>query len=309
MLKRDKFSKDSEAWCNLNKPELSEEEVDIVVFGIPFDGGVSYRSGAADGPSVLRENTFTSTPYTERFESMDQLKVYDAGDFKDVNRDTLFKEIEEYVCHLAKNDIFFTAIGGDHSVTIPIEAGIDKALKEEWGIIHIDAHFDLCDSLNGDRLSHGSVQRRALELKNIKSTDNIFFLGIRSIERDEFVFKEKNHITVESAYDCHKFGIGQIADKVVRKMNKYKKIYITLDIDCLDPGFAPGTGTPQFGGLYSRQVLELLEVLFERLNIIGFDVVEVAPSLDPSLTSMFAARRIITECWGHFARKIGKLRG
>lgn len=309
MLKRDKFAKDSEAWCNLNRPDLSEKEVDIVVFGIPFDGGVSYRSGAADGPSVLRENTFASTPYTEHFECLDELKVYDAGDFKDVNRDTLFKEIEDYVCELVKNNIFFTAIGGDHSVTIPIEAGIDKALNEEFGIIHIDAHFDLCDSLNGDPLSHGSVQRRALELKNIKSTENIFFVGIRSIEADEFAFKESNKITVQSSYNCHKFGIENIANEVVEKMSKYKKVYITLDIDCLDPGFAAGTGTPQFGGLYSRQLLELLEILFEKLNIIAFDVVEVAPSLDPSLTSMFAARRIITESWGNFARKIGKIRG
>lgn len=309
MLKRDKFAKDSEAWCNLNKPELSEKDVDIVVFGIPFDGGVSYRSGAADGPSVLRENTFTSTPYTEHFECMDELKVYDAGDFKDVNRDALFKEVEDYVCELVKNNTFFTAVGGDHSVTIPIEAGIDKALDEEFGIIHIDAHFDMCDTLNGDPLSHGSVQRRALELKNIKGTDNIFFIGIRSIEPDEFAFKEKNNITVQSAYNCHKFGIEKIANEVVSKMSKYNKVYITLDIDCLDPGFAPGTGTPQFGGLYSRQVLELLEILFEKLDIIAFDVVEVAPSLDPSLTSMFAARRIITESWGHLARKTGKLRG
>jgi arginase family enzyme len=114
---------------------------------------------------------------------------------------------------------------------------------------------------------------------------------------------------VQSSYSCHKLGIEKIAYEVAEKMSKYSKVYITLDIDCLDPGFAPGTGTPQFGGLYSRQVLELMEILFEKLNIIAFDVVEVAPSLDPSLTSMFAARRIITESWGHFARKIGKLRG
>lgn len=309
MLTRDQFAKDSGAWCNLNKPESSEKEVDIVVFGIPFDGGVSYRSGAAEGPSVLRENTFTSTPYNEHFESMDQLKVYDAGDFKGEDRDALFKEIEEYVCELVKNNVFFTAIGGDHSVTIPIQAGIDKALDEPFGIIHIDAHFDICDHINGDHLSHGSVQRRALELKNIQGTDNIFFIGIRSIEPDEFEFKQKNNLTVQSAYNCHKIGIEKIANEVVAKMKKFKKVYITFDIDCLDPGFAPGTGTPQFGGLYSRQALELLEILFKELNIIAFDVVEVAPGLDPALTSMFAARKIITESWGHFARKIGKLRG
>ena len=108
---------------------------------------------------------------------------------------------------------------------------------------------------------------------------------------------------MKSAYDCHKFGIEKAAENAVEKMSKFGKIYITLDIDCLDPAFAAGTGTPQFGGLYSRQLLDLLEILFDRLNIIAFDVVEVAPALDPSLTSMFAARKIITECWGYRAKK------
>ena len=307
MKNRDKYAKDSGAWCNLNKPELSEKEVDVVVFGIPFDESVSYRSGASDAPSVLRKNTFTSTPYTERFESIADLKVYDAGDFRTVTREELFSDVTEYVSDLVKNNIFFTAIGGDHSVTIPIEAGIDKALEEQFGIIHIDAHFDLCDTLGGDPLSHGSVQRRALELNNIEGLDNLYFVGIRSIEPDEYAFKEQNHINVASAYACHKIGIQKIAEDVIAEMTKFNKVYITLDIDCLDPAFAAGTGTPQFGGLYSRQLLDLLEILFNELNIIAFDVVEVAPVLDPSLTAMFAARKIITECWGHHARKIGIL--
>ena len=307
MLERDQFAKDSGAWCGLNKPDMSEKEADLVVFGIPFDKGVSYRAGASKGPSVLRENTFCSTPYTEQFESFVGLNVYDAGDFKGDDRDKLFEEVTAYVCDLVKNNIFFTAVGGDHSVTIPIEAGIDRALQEEFGIIHIDAHFDLCDTLNGDALSHGSVERRALDLKNIGGTDNLYFVGIRSIEPDEYAFKEKNHINVQNAFNCHKLGMEKVAEDVVAKMSRFGKVYITLDIDCLDPAFAAGTGTPQFGGLYSRQVLELLDILFDKLNIIAFDVVEVAPGLDPSLTSMFAARKIITESWGHYARKIGKI--
>lgn len=307
MKNRDKFAKDSGAWCNLNKPDLSEKDVDVVVFGIPFDEGVSYRSGASDAPLVLRKNTFTSTPYTEHFESITDLKVYDAGDFRTVTREELFTDVTDYVCDLVKNNIFFTAVGGDHSVTIPIEAGIDKALNEQFGIIHIDAHFDLCDTLGGDPLSHGSVQRRALELNNIDGLDNMYFIGIRSIEPDEYEFKEKNHINVASSYACHKIGIQKIAEDVIAEMSKFNKVYITLDIDCLDPAYAAGTGTPQFGGLYSRQLLDLLEMLFKDLNIIAFDVVEVAPVLDPALTSMFAARKIITECWGHHARKIGIL--
>ena len=307
MLLKDEYAKDSGVWCSLNRPDLSEKEVDVVVFGIPFDEGVSYRSGASEGPSVLRKNTFSSTPYTEQFESIAEMKVFDAGDFKGESREKLFEEVTDYVGELVKNGVFFTAVGGDHSVTIPIEAGIDKALNEQFGVIHIDAHFDLCDTLCGDPLSHGSVQRRALDLKNIGGTDNLYFIGIRSIEPDEYEFKQKNKINVTSSYDCHKYGIRKAAEDAVAKMSRFGKVYITLDIDCLDPAYAAGTGTPQFGGLYSRQLLDLLEILFRELNIIAFDVVEVAPALDPSLTSMFAARKLITECWGYHAKKIGIL--
>lgn len=307
MLKRDKFAKDAETWCGLNRPELSEKEADVVIFGIPFDKGVSYRGGASRGPAVLRENTLCSTPYTERFACMDGLNVYDGGDFVDAEREELFQEIRDYTCSLVRDGVFFTMVGGDHSVTIPVEAGIDDALSEPFGIIHIDAHFDLCDTLGGDRLSHGSTERRALQLSNIEGLENLYFVGIRSIEPDEYEFKKKNRIQVKSAWDCHHQGMESVAEDVVAAMSRFSKVYITLDIDCLDPAFAAGTGTPQFGGLYSRQVLTLLEMLFERLNIIAFDVVEVAPPLDPSLTSMFAARKIITECWGFQAKKLGKL--
>lgn len=307
MRKRDEFAVNSQTWCGLNKPELSEEEADIVIFGIPYDKGVSYRGGAAQGPAVLRENTLCSTPYTERFECMDSLKVYDGGDFTGEDRDALFREIADYTAGLVKEGRFFTMVGGDHSVTIPVEAGIDQALSEPFGIIHIDAHFDLCDSLGGDRLSHGSTERRALELSNITGVESLYFVGIRSIEPDEYAFKKENPVQVKSAWDCHREGMEAVAADVVEKMSRFSKVYITLDIDCLDPAFAAGTGTPQFGGLYSRQVLALLEALFENLPIIGFDVVEVAPPLDPSLASMFAARKIITECWGFQAKKLGKL--
>ena len=308
MRKRDEFAMNPETWCNLNKPELSEEKSDIVIFGIPYDKGVSYRGGASEGPGVLRANTLCSTPYTEQFECMDELNVHDAGDFVGEDRDVLFKEVQDYVAELVKKGIFFTMVGGDHSVTIPVEAGVDQGLCEPFGIIHIDAHFDLCDTLGGDRLSHGSTERRALELSNIHGSENLYFVGIRSIEPDEYEFKKNNNVQVKSAKECYQEGIEAVAKDVVEKMGRFKKVYITLDIDCLDPAFAAGTGTPQFAGLTSRQVLTLLEILFEKLNIIAFDVVEVAPPLDPSLTSMFAARKIITECWGFQAKKWGKLK-
>ena len=113
---------------------------------------------------------------------------------------------------------------------------------------------------------------------------------------------------VKTAYDCFRDSIEFVAADCVAAMSKFDKVYLTFDIDALDPGYAAGTGTPQFGGLTPRMCLTLLETLFRSLNIIGFDIVEVAPALDPSLTSMFAARKLLTEMWGFWAEKMGKLK-
>lgn len=305
MRKVDDMIKDTGIWAGLNKPDLPLEEADIVVFGIPYDGGVSFRSGAKAAPNALREITYTIPPTTEHFESIAELKVVDLGDFTGKTRDIIFEKVKENVYNLVKKEKFFTMIGGDHSTTIPVQRGIDKALDEPFGIIHIDAHFDLCNRLEGDDLSHGSTERRALELKNVTDSGSLFFIGIRSIENDELEFMNSNKINVINAYEFNKLGVEKVVKQAKEKMGRFKKIYITLDIDCLDPAYAAGTGTPQFGGLTSRQLLDLLYGLFD-LPVIGLDVVEVAPSLDPSLTALFAARKIITECWGHQLRKIKK---
>jgi agmatinase len=273
------------------------------VCGIPFDGGVSFRAGAKDAPKALREITYTIDPVTEHFENMEGLKVLDIGDAEGETREEIFQRAEQvaYIC--TKAGKLMTFIGGDHSTTIPVLWGIDKALEEPFGIIHIDAHLDLCDEMDGDRLSHGSTERRALELKNIPDTDSIYFLGIRSAESEEVKFLQKNKINLSGAREIRHLGVGRVLEKVMGIMSGFSKIYITIDIDALDPAYAPGTGTPQFGGLDSREMLDLLHGLFE-LPVIGFDVVEVAPSLDESKIALFAARKIITECWGHHWRKM-----
>lgn len=306
MQVKNEFAKNPQVWCGLNRPQLTEDQADVVVFGIPFDGGVSYRGGAAQAPEVLRENTLCSTPSTERLAYYEDLQVVDAGDFEGP-RDQIFAEVQAFVADLVRKGIRFTMVGGDHSVTIPVERGINDAVHEDFGIIHIDAHMDLSFALEGDPLSHGSTEQRALELEHISSLENLFFIGIRSIEPDEFQFYKQNPIQVKTAYDCYHEGMDRVAAECVARMKKFSKVYITFDIDALDPGFAAGTGTPQFGGLTPRMALTLLEKLFTNLNVIGFDVVEIAPPLDPSLAAMYAGRKLITEGWGYWADQMGKL--
>lgn len=306
MLNKNNNALDPRSWCGLNRPYMSEEEADAVIFGIPFDGGVSFRGGACEAPKVLRENTKCSTPCTERLHYYDDFNVLDIGDFEG-DRDEIFAQVEDKVKELVEKGVRFTMIGGDHSVTIPVERGIDAALEEEFGIIHIDAHMDLCHALDGDLLSHGSTEQRALELRNISGLENLFFIGIRSIEPDEFEFHKANKIQVKTSYDCYHEGIDAVVEECISKMRRFSKVYITFDIDALDPAYAAGTGTPQFGGLTSRMAMTLVQELFTNLNVIGFDVVEIAPTLDDSLAAMFAGRKLVTEAWGAWAESIGKL--
>ena len=300
---KDKHAKSSGVWCGLNRPDLSEKEADIVIFGIAYDRAVSYREGAAKAPGLLIKNTYTMTAFNEDGMSIEKLKVFDGGDVTEQDREKMNREVEDYVCSLVKEGVFFTCIGGDHSVTIPVEAGIDKALDGQFGIIHIDAHLDLVDVFDGDKYSHACVQRRAFEFENIGGPENFYFIGIRSFEPDEIAFISENKVHMKTAKQIYTEGIQAVAADVVEKMKKFPYIYLTIDIDGLDPAYAAGTGTPQCGGLSTRELFYFLEVIFGNLNIIGFDIVEVAPDLDPSLSSMYAARNIIVECWGHYLKR------
>jgi len=303
MKKVQEMIKDNKIWAGLNCPGIPIEKADIVVFGIPYDGGISFRAGSKDAPAELRDITYSIDPTTERLESIVGLKVLDMGDVHGENRDEIFKRAEEIAYQAIKIGKLIAMIGGDHSTTIPVLKGIDKALEEPLGIIHLDAHFDLCNEMGGNELSHGCTERRALELKNVRDIGNIFFVGIRSVETQELSFIYDEKINIIKAMDFRHNGTNKSLKMIKEKMKKFNKIYLTIDIDVLDPAYAPGTGTPKFGGLDSRELLDLLYGLFD-LPIIGFDVVEVAPSLDDSKIALFAARKIIIECWGHYYRKI-----
>lgn len=299
MLLKNSITEDKTIWAGLNHPELPLEEADIAVFGIPYDGGVSFRSGTCEAPQELRKITHTISPTTEDFRDISPVKVKDLGDCVGKDRDEMFAEAEELAYQAVKAGKFFTMIGGDHSVTIPVHRGVNRAVEEDFGIIHIDAHFDLATRCTGTFCPTVPPSGGPPSCPTWGTVTHLYFLGIRSIESDELEFYQNNKINVLSAADVDHLGVPAALERMVSHMKRFSKVYITLDIDCLDPAYAAGTGTPQFGGLTARQLLDLLKGLFDGLNIIGMDVVEVAPRLDPSLAALFAARKIITECWAH----------
>lgn len=285
-------------WAGLNNPALPIEETDAVVLGLPYDGASSYRRGSALAPDRIRSISTHIPPTTEEGGLLTSLKLRDLGNMEpgSLSQKAYFAAVEEKAASLFGKTIPFF-IGGDHSVTIPLLTAAARVFEEPLGVIHLDAHTDLCQELSGNILSHGCTHRRALESPHI-GLQNIHFIGIRSFELQELEFLKGRKASIYTARTLFDRGAGSVAGEVCRKLGPLKHIYITLDIDFLDPAAAPGTGTPKPGGFSTREMLELLR-LFARLPIIGMDVVEVSPPLDHADITSFAAQRALTEMWGH----------
>ncbi len=287
----------SQTWNGLHNPELEPFEADVTVLGLPFDEAASYRRGAAAAPDRIREISVHVPPTTEEGCSLEHLRVLDLGNLspEGMNQVDYFKMVEQKAAELFRVT-FPTFLGGDHSVTIPLLNAAAGIWGDELGIIHLDAHLDLCAELDGNLLSHGCTHRRILEKNNLP-LGQVYFIGIRSFETQELQFLENQQANIYTAAHICREGIAPTAQEVCRGLEKHKAVYLTLDIDFLDPSAAPGTGTPKPGGFSSRDLLLFLRY-FAELPLIGLDVVEVSPPLDHSDITSFAAQRAITETWG-----------
>jgi agmatinase len=287
-------------WADLHRPDLSPAEADFTVIGIPFDGMVCARPGAAKGPERIRFWSQHMTPFSEDRTRLGHLRVADLGDIPISHPASDFPKVAEAVSGLTNIPIL---LGGDHSVTIPIFQGQRARFADKrLGLLWVDAHPDLCDEFNGSRLSHACVLRRGLEF-GIDPRD-VCLVGVRSWEDQEIDLIENGHMHVFTAADVAEDGMKSAAADVRKILSRCDAVHISLDIDCLDPSVAPGTGIPEFGGLTSRDVLTLLKSL-QGLPLAGLDVVEVAPEIDPSESTVFAAVKIIMEFIAVVARGRG----
>jgi agmatinase len=282
-------------WSGLASDDATSE---IGILGVPFDGATSFRKGASFAPSKIRELTLHVAPFTEEGKTLAGLRVHDYGDVSvDLDWQRYFKTVESRA-RLVLNHRFALFLGGDHSVTIPLTRAFSKIVKGSFGMLHIDAHLDLADSFEGSRWSHACTQRRVLELPNI-DPKHLAFVGIRSFMDDEMSFlNQQPQISLTTARDVHVRGIDDVAKVVVDQLRSVDAVYITLDIDCLDPAFAPGTGTLEAGGLSTRDVLDLLRTIFLALPVRAMDIVEVSPPLDHSDITSVAAIKMIYEVFG-----------
>ncbi|SDK03431.1 agmatinase [Natronincola ferrireducens] len=290
-------------WGELYTEKL--DEADVVILGIPFDSAVSNRKGAAEAPDKLRELSRILPPVTEEGLLLKDFKVYDHENVEiSLDWQKYFKNVEEEALGLFNSGKFCIFIGGDHAVTIPLETAFSKAFKEEKiGIIHFDSHPDIINIYDDHPWSHACTQRRALELDNIKP-EGLTFIGLRSFMEEELEYFEKHpEIKIITAREVYRKGTDYVLDTIKEKYKEYTKLYITLDIDVLDPAFAPGTGTPEAGGLTTRELIELVREMVEVLPVAAVDIVEVSPPLDSSDITSWAALKVLYEVFGGVYRK------
>jgi agmatinase len=288
-------------WADLARSDISPPEADISVIGIPFDGLACARRGAALGPERIRFWSQHMTPFSEDRTRLKDIRVCDLGDISIVDPERDFDAVQARVAALPNIPVM---LGGDHSVSIPILKGQRERFKnQKLGVLWVDAHPDLCDEYTGSKYSHACVLRRGLEF-GIKPED-ICMVGLRSWEYQEIDLIENGGLNVYTAAEIAERGMQAVAADVHAILSRCDRVHISLDIDCLDPAFAPGTGIPDSGGLTSREVITLIKSL-RGLRLVGLDVVEVAPPLDPSEATVFAALKIIMEFIAVLAREKGE---
>lgn len=281
----------------------TKEQADVCIMGIPFDNAVSLNKGARKAPENMRRLSVDLSDTTDEFIPVKEGVLYDVGDIPvSLNWEKYFETVEKNAFELMKTGSLCLFIGGDHSVTIPLHRAFKRYHGgKKIGILHFDAHYDLCPEYDGHRWSHACTEARALE--SIVSGKDMSFVGVRVAEEAELdVIAENPGIVTLRAADVRKNGAENIAEILVERYEGYDAVYLTLDIDVLDPAYAPGTGTPVSGGLNPFELTDIVRILLKRLPICAMDIVEVAPELDVNDITTWAALKIVHEVLGHYSK-------
>jgi agmatinase len=265
--------------------EAGLDEADFVITGIPYDKTSSFRRGAAIAPAQIREATWNFETFNmENNVDIKDIRIHDYGDLQVENKKPsyMFEEVKKHFTKiLSKNKIPIT-IGGEHSVT----PGIIHSFPKDIAVLSLDAHIDYRQEYEDKKHNHACVVRRITEHVDVK---NIAVLGVRSAEKQELQEAKKDKLFYKTSFDFRKKGTNEILQQTKRYL-KDKPLYLTLDIDVIDPAYAPGTSTPEPFGLSHFEIMECIR--FFAPQMIGFDLVEVCPKYDNGETSILAAKII-----------------
>ncbi|WP_202079731.1 agmatinase [Caldalkalibacillus salinus] len=261
---------------------------EAVIYGMPMDYTASFRPGSRFGPARIREVSLVLeeySPYLDR--NLDSVRYFDAGDIPLAfgNPERSLSLISDYVRKVVSDDKFPLGLGGEHLVTWPVIQEMYKK-HDDLAIIHIDAHTDLRSDYEGEPLSHATPIRKACDLLG---PENVYSFGIRSGMQEEFQYAR------ESGMHLYKFDVLEPLKKILPSLAG-RPVYVTIDIDVLDPAAAPGTGTAEPGGITSKELLESIVFMAQSdIQVVGADVVEVAPVYDPSEQTQIVAAKLVRE--------------
>jgi len=273
------------------------KQLDVALIGVPYDGGTTYRTGPRFGPRHIRDQSAIIRPYNPVLDvsPFEELRVADYGDLtvNPLSIQNTFESITAELKVVLDAGTIPICVGGDHSILLPILRAIHAA-HGPVAFVQLDAHSDTWDEYWGMKYSHGTPVRRAIE-EGLLAESHILQIGLRGqlYSRSDMDYARRHHVAVITAEDFHERGLGPVREKL--KHFNGCKTYLSLDIDVVDPAFAPGTGTPQVGGLSSAQILDLFRAL-KGLDFVGCDLVEVSPQFDSAeLTSLLAANLLFEE--------------
>jgi len=267
--------------------ESSFDDASFILFGVPFEKTSSFRHGADKAPHEVRQASWNFERYDLRTGiNFEEILVHDYGDLdvQDLTSKEVFETTKIFTSTLLAKQKIPIAIGGDHSIT----PGIIAAFPKDIAVISLDAHMDFRQRYKNDIYNHACVIRRVAD--HI-SHQNIAVLGIRSAEKEEYEQAQEQGLFFRDAFTINKIGIGKSIQQAKTHL-KGKQIYLTLDIDVVDPAYAPGTSTPEPFGLTPKEVLEIIEAFSPQL--IGCDITEVCPPYDHGQTAVLAAKFIQT---------------
>jgi agmatinase len=269
--------------CGFADADAKLPDADYVVVGLPFDGTASFRSGSRDGPDAIRLASFNFESYDYYYDvDLAELAISDLGNME-LGADPAYADatIKEGIALLPKAAIPIF-LGGEHSITPPIVESF--ARRSALGVLVLDAHLDLREEYGNTRYSHACASRRILEKEGVKAYASI---GIRSGCKEEFTFAKENGISYFTASDVREFGIDYVLDRAIEGMN-CERLYLSIDLDALDPAFAPAVGNPEPFGLTSWDVKRVIERVSPKG--IGLDINELTPAYDRGETALLAAR-------------------
>ena len=272
--------------------------VDVGIIGVPLDIGTSNRNGTRYGPRQVRAESALVRPYNmaTRAAPFDSFQVADLGDvaLNPYNLSACIEIIEQHYSAVLENAVTPVSIGGDHTITLPIL----RAIARKHGpvaLIHVDAHADVNDTMFGEPVAHGTIFRRAIEEKLVDPR-SMFQIGLRATgyAAEDFDWARDQGVTVVQAEACWYKSLAPLMEEVRRLVGPDQPAYLSFDIDGLDPSVAPGTGTPEPGGLTGSQGLEIIRGCYG-LNLIGCDLVEVSPPYDTTGNTALLAANLLFE--------------